>query len=64
MFALGFIYLYFRHFDFDVVFSLAPFFYKYFIFNVFNLNISALDVICILFFIGTIGKSAQLGLHV
>jgi len=60
--AISFIFLLVKSCDFSIVFSLIPFFlYKNFEFLVFN--ISYLEIIAILLVIGSIGKSAQLGLH-
>jgi len=51
-----------RSLDFSVVFALAPYFMlKKFIF--FNTEFEILTCVCIFLFIGSIGKSAQLGLH-
>lgn len=60
--GLAFIYYFFRSIDFSVVFVLAPFFTKVII-PCFTLDIPCLDTICICLFIGSIGKSAQMGLH-
>ena len=56
------IYFVFHSLDFDVVFSLAPLIVNYNIL-IGGFIISILDLICILLFIGAMGKSAQLGLH-
>jgi len=48
--------------DFETIFSLAPYLTnKNLVFCTFNFN--ALNAICFLLFIGAIGKSAQIGLH-
>lgn len=62
--ALGIFCLYsvFNSVEYQIIFSLTPF-YQNFIINFFNFNISFLNLVCILLFIGAIGKSAQLGLH-
>ena len=60
--GLVFIYYFFRSIDFSVVFVLTPFFTKATI-TCFTLDIPCLDTICICLFIGSIGKSAQMGLH-
>jgi len=57
-----FIFYYFRSVDFSIVFSLIPFFHGNF-FNFFGFFVSLLDLICFFLFLGSIGKSAQLGLH-
>jgi NADH-ubiquinone oxidoreductase chain 5 len=52
----------FRALDYDLIFSLVPFFQEktiFFIYRDFNL----LNVISVFLFVGAIGKSAQLGLH-
>ena len=60
--AISFIFLLFKSCDFSVVFSLIPLVAdKYFVF--FNFNVSYIETISFLFLIGSIGKSAQLGLH-
>jgi NADH-quinone oxidoreductase subunit L len=52
----------FRNVQFSVVFGLvAPFITKTIFF--FNYEVNLLTLICILLFIGAMGKSAQLGLH-
>ena len=56
------VYYFFRSVDFSVVFLLAPFFTETF-FSFFYCDISCLDVICFFLFVGSIGKSAQMGLH-
>jgi proton-translocating NADH-quinone oxidoreductase chain L len=62
LFALFSIYVVFNSLDYDVIFSLVPLMLNYkFIFIIFE--IPALDFICILLFLGAMGKSAQLGLH-
>lgn len=58
---LGVFYL-FNSVDYATVFSLAPFFTEHTLtFLTFKLH--SLTLICILLFVGAIGKSAQLGLH-
>jgi len=52
----------FRTMDFAVVFALVPFFTKT-SFVIGGFDISALDTICFFLFLGSMGKSAQLGLH-
>ena len=63
-FALGIagVYLLFDSIEFDVVFSRAAEFADYQLL-IFGGEFHALTVICILLFIGAMGKSAQLGLH-
>jgi len=60
--AIFLIYFVFNSLDYDVVFSLTPLAVNYKIL-IGNIEISILDMICILLFIGAMGKSAQLGLH-
>ena len=63
-FALGIfgIYAVFKTLDFDTVFAAAPAFVgKNFIFAGHSLDI--LTTLCLLLFVGAMGKSAQLGLH-
>lgn len=52
----------FKSLDFNVVFPLAPFMLDSTI-MCFNYEMPVLKVICILLFIGAMGKSAQIGLH-
>lgn len=63
-FALGIfsVYWVFDSVKFDIIFAAAP---KYAdsIINVFGGDVHAMTLICILLFIGAMGKSAQLGLH-
>ncbi|TVQ34661.1 MAG: NADH-quinone oxidoreductase subunit L [Geminicoccaceae bacterium] len=56
------IFLVFDSVDFDTVFAAAPAFAEHQI-ALFGVTWSTLDLICILLFIGAMGKSAQLGLH-
>lgn len=52
----------FKSVDFQTIFACAPYFADHhFIF--FNTEFHALTLICILLFVGAVGKSAQLGLH-
>jgi NADH:ubiquinone oxidoreductase subunit 5 (subunit L)/multisubunit Na+/H+ antiporter MnhA subunit len=60
--AIFTIHITFNSLDYDVVFTLAPLFINYNII-IGSLEFPVLDVICILLFIGAMGKSAQLGLH-
>ncbi|MFV9875963.1 MAG: NADH-quinone oxidoreductase subunit L [Rickettsiales endosymbiont of Dermacentor nuttalli] len=57
------IYLVFNSLQFDQVFKLVSE-YSYKTFNILGYNISAIEITCMLLFIGCMGKSAQLGLHV
>lgn len=59
LFAIYFIY---NSLDYDIVFTLTPLFSDFRLI-VGNFQIPAIDFICILLFVGAMGKSAQLGLH-
>nr|YP_009446429.1 NADH dehydrogenase subunit 5 [Ancoracysta twista]ATY40917.1 NADH dehydrogenase subunit 5 [Ancoracysta twista] len=62
--ALGLmaIFAVFKSIDYSTVFATAPFFSnENFLFC--NLELDQLTVICLLLFVGAVGKSAQLGLH-
>lgn len=63
-FICGFllIFYFFKTVDFSTVFILAPF-YSEVSLTLFGVTIYCLDLICIFLFIGSMGKSAQLGLH-
>ena len=62
--ALGIltIFVKFQSVDYATVFSIAPLYIGY-QFNFFNFNFDLLTAICLLLFVGSVGKSAQLGLH-
>ena len=60
--ALFAIYSTFKSLDFEVVFSLAPYVVND-TFILMNIEINKLAFICLFLFIGSMGKSAQLGLH-
>lgn len=60
--AMFSIYYVFNSLDYETVFSLVPLMVDYKII-ISNFSISAIDLICILLFLGAMGKSAQLGLH-
>ena len=53
---------YFKSLDFSIVFSLVSLYSTEYI-NVLGIEFLCLDIICIFLFIGSMGKSAQLGLH-
>ena len=60
--AMFAIFLVFKSVDFTTVFATAPLFVnESFIF--FNIEVDKLTLICILLFLGAVGKSAQIGLH-
>jgi len=48
--------------DFSVLFALAPFFFNKTV-SIFGIEFFCLDVACLFLFIGSMGKSAQIGLH-
>jgi NADH-quinone oxidoreductase subunit L len=52
----------FRTIDFSIVFAIAPFF-CWVNFALYPFTFSFLDLVCFFLFIGSCGKSAQLGLH-
>ena len=56
------IFLVFNSLEYTTVFALAPSFYQSSIVFL-NLEFDTLTVICILLFVGAVGKSAQIGLH-
>jgi NADH-quinone oxidoreductase subunit L len=60
--AIILIQLKFKSVDFSTVFMLVPFFTENKI-MLFYYNFYTINVICLLLFIGAVGKSAQLGLH-
>ena len=63
IFAIVTIFYVFKSVDYSTVFALAYNFVNSTI-SIFNYNISVLNLICIFIFIGAVGKSAQVGLHV
>nr|APC25142.1 NADH dehydrogenase subunit 5 [Blastocystis sp. subtype 9] len=63
IFAIVTIFFVFKSVDYSTVFALAYNFINSTI-NIFNYNIPVLNLICIFIFIGAVGKSAQVGLHV
>jgi NADH:ubiquinone oxidoreductase subunit 5 (subunit L)/multisubunit Na+/H+ antiporter MnhA subunit len=56
------IFYFFSSLDFSFVFSLTPYFVGI-IFKFINIEFSALFLISLFLFIGSMGKSAQIGLH-
>ena len=62
--ALGIftIFLVFNSLEYTTVFALAPNFYQSTI-TFLNFEMDTLTIICILLFVGAVGKSAQIGLH-
>lgn len=56
------LFYFFRSLDFSIVFSLSPYF-KQITVSFLGINIKCLDIICFFLFLGSMGKSAQIGLH-
>ena len=56
------LFYFFRSLDFSTIFLLAPY-YKDVIFYFLVFNFKCLDIICLFLFLGSMGKSAQIGLH-
>jgi len=52
----------FNSLDYNIIFTITPLFIDY-SFKIGFLQIPVLDFICILLFLGAMGKSAQIGLH-
>lgn len=63
IFAIVTIFYLFKSVDYSTVFALAYNFINTTI-NIFNYDINILNLICIFIFLGAVGKSAQIGLHV
>jgi len=60
--GIAMIFFVFQTFDFSLIFNLVPYIInEKFLF--FGFNIDKITMICLLLFIGAIGKSAQIGLH-
>jgi proton-translocating NADH-quinone oxidoreductase chain L len=57
-----FIFFTFKSLNYSIVFALIPFFINKFII-IFNIPFNIISIICFLLFIGSVGKSAQIGLH-
>jgi proton-translocating NADH-quinone oxidoreductase chain L len=60
--GLFLIFLLFETFDYQVIFSMAPL-VKNLIITIDFFQISVIDLICLLLFLGAMGKSAQFGFH-
>lgn len=56
------IYMNFGALDYSTVFACAPYFIGANV-SFLNLEVNLLDLICLLLFVGAVGKSAQIGLH-
>jgi proton-translocating NADH-quinone oxidoreductase chain L len=62
LFGLCILFYFFRSVDFSIVFVLSPYF-KEISLSILGHNFGCLNCICFFLFIGSIGKSAQIGLH-
>jgi len=60
--GLGFLFKTFKSLNFDIIFSLTPFFTNETI-SILGTNVNSLDVGCLCLFLGAMGKSAQIGFH-
>jgi proton-translocating NADH-quinone oxidoreductase chain L len=60
--GIVFIFFTFKSLNYSIVFALIPFFINKFII-IFNIPFNIISIICFLLFIGSVGKSAQIGLH-
>lgn len=60
--AVGLIYFVFQSLDFEIIFSLVPYFEDQ-LFYIMGVNYNILDLICFFLFVGSVAKSAQIGLH-
>jgi NADH:ubiquinone oxidoreductase subunit 5 (subunit L)/multisubunit Na+/H+ antiporter MnhA subunit len=56
------VFYFFRSVDFSLIFVLAPYFTNV-SFSFLNWDVYCLDAICFFLFVGSVGKSAQMGLH-
>lgn len=61
--AFCIIFFFFGTLKYTVIFSLIPYF-QFEIFNFLNFSFNLINIICFFLFIGAVGKSAQLGLHI
>ena len=61
--GISLIFFYFGTLDFSIIFSLS-FYFQHFNLNFYYFNIELLTLISLFLFVGAIGKSAQLGLHI
>ena len=61
--SLFVIFFVFNTLDYDIIFTIVPLFTEYTL-AIDTFNICIIDLICLLLFLGAMGKSAQLGLHV
>ena len=61
--AIILIFYIFKSVNFDVIFSLVPYLSSYY-FGILGFNIKVVNLICFFLFLGSVGKSAQVGLHV
>jgi NADH:ubiquinone oxidoreductase subunit 5 (subunit L)/multisubunit Na+/H+ antiporter MnhA subunit len=56
------LFYYFRTLDFSIVFVLAPYI-KDITISFIGIQFKSIDLICFFLFLGSMGKSAQIGLH-
>ena len=56
------VFVLFKAVDYSTVFAMAPNFVGHSM-TFFNIEFDAYTIVCILLFVGSVGKSAQLGLH-
>jgi len=62
--GISLIYYFVQSVDFFVIYQVLPF-YASSVFNIFGFGeVAVLDIIFFFLFVGVVGKSAQLGLHV
>ena len=57
------LFYFFRSFDFSTIFILAPYFINVTL-SLCTIKFKCLDVVCLCLFLGSMAKSAQIGLHV
>ena len=60
--GVALIFYFFRSVDFSIIFILTPYFSEY-TYSFYNYNLNCINSICFFLFIGSMGKSAQIGLH-
>jgi len=57
------IYFFFKTLDFSIIFVLTPFLFKT-TFSLIVTDVYIITLVCFFLFVGSMGKSAQIGLHV
>ena len=62
MLGIMLIFCYYRAVDYSTVFSITPLFKNYYV-VFFSIKMHYLTLVCLLLFVGSMGKSAQIGLH-